>query len=67
MTSNQQDRVNIRQFTKHQKHFPWKLIIKLLIGIGLIYFTYSIANLVPNNKSKEEKNLQEIEVDVSVD
>lgn len=63
--SSQQQKLNLKQFKRHERRFPWALVIRItvaLITIGMIFYLSEIAFVRPHKKSNDEFQF-EIEYD----
>ena len=65
--SNRSYRPNLKQFANHKRYFPWKLLIKLIVGLGLIYFTYLIPEVFVEKERLNQKGSKDLEIEISND
>lgn len=64
---DQQDspKLDIRKFKRHQRKYPWSLIIKILMAsiiIGLLVY----LNKILDDKKPEDRKEIEVEIDSSI-
>ena len=65
--SNRSYRPNLKQFANQERYFPWKLLIKLIVGLGLIYFTYLITEVFVEKERLNQKGSKDLEIEISND
>jgi len=60
-------KVNLKQYSNHQKRFPWQLVIRILSGIVMVGFIYYVTDELfksEQNKSNNKKEDESISVEI---
>lgn len=59
--------INLKRFVRHEKVFPWRFIVKVIIGLALVAFVYYLTKeMVSNEQERNNESDQGIEVDVEL-
>lgn len=70
MEDNQEEKdyqINLKRFVRHEKVFPWRFIVKVIIGLALVAFVYYLTQeMVSNEPERNKEKDQGIEVDVAL-
>ena len=59
--------IDLKRFVRHEKVFPWRFIIKVIIGLTLIALAYYLTNEMVAKEAQQNKEADKgIEVDVEL-
>jgi hypothetical protein len=65
--STKEYQIDLKKFVRHEKVFPWRFIVKVIIGLTLVALAYYLTKEMASKENERNKNPEQgIEVDVEL-
>lgn len=58
--------LNVGRHKRHGKSAAWAFVVKIAIGVSLIFLVYYITTLINEKAAKQEEKNQEVEVEIEM-
>jgi hypothetical protein len=58
--------LNLKRFTSHEKVFPWRFIVKVIIGLALVGFVYYITSELVEKQKRETLPKTEDGIEITI-
>ncbi|MBN4073128.1 hypothetical protein JYT74_03695 [Crocinitomix catalasitica] len=65
-SDNEDPKVNLKPFKRHQRSLPWQFVVKIIMGIAIIAVLYFFSQMLMNSEpedSAESDNGIEVEIE----
>lgn len=63
--SDEETKVDLRQFKRYQKKFPWGIVIKVIVAMAILGGIVFFIDHVPS-KEVEEDHRQDFEIEIEL-
>lgn len=58
--------LDLKRFTNHKKVFPWRFIVKVIIGLALAGFVYYVSNELAQSQKEISQPTPETGIEISI-